>query len=671
MQVADDSGIDLWQWGMWMKEEVSKEAVAVAWIIRWLRDAAKSKHKEFMTFVVICLVAGAILAGDYGQGWDEWIDFRHGELSLAAYYDPQAYVPGLTTYYHAPFYFMIWTGLSKALHGLFPELMPAGARHLINYLTFIMAIICLYSLALRIFRNRIALAVSLAFALQPMLFGQAFINHKDIPFMAFFLLSVLLGVHATNFLAGDIKKGSHQAPNWRSQFSAMFGAWISAGRWARLGILGMVAVSILLTMDVAFQILVYPMTESLVRYAYQHPFSPVIGGLFRLVAEDYHKTPLGLYLEKLDQAYFWAKYLLPAGSWLLLGFRLTRFFRGALAPEILKLCAGLCYWLLAGAIVGLTTSIRIIGLFAGALVTIYAIAALKRRVIPCLMAYFVSCFSAIYMAWPALWGDPVRRFAERILGTIDYEAHLVLFEGRMIPSPSLPWQYVPKIYALKLTETALVLITLGVILCIAAWVRKASPHPLLLIGVVWFLIPAIGAALQMASFYGERQIFFTLPPLFLFLGVGLNALLDRIKTPWAQSAILVAILIPGTLGIVKLHPYEYVYYNSLAGGVRGAEGRYQLDYWCTSYREAMEYINDVAPMNANIKVWGPSDAAREFAREDLKVFPLDSFDADYILGCSRALRNPDFFSEGEVAYEVVIDGAVIAVVKTPPDMDDS
>jgi len=279
-----------------MKEEVSKEAVAVAWIIRWLRDAAKSKHKEFMTFVVICLVAGAILAGDYGQGWDEWIDFRHGELSLAAYYDPQAYVPGLTTYYHAPFYFMIWTGLSKALHGLFPELMPAGARHLINYLTFIMAIICLYSLALRIFRNRIALAVSLAFA---------------------------LGVHATNFLAGDIKKGSHQAPNWRSQFSAMFGAWISAGRWARLGILGMVAVSILLTMDVAFQILVYPMTESLVRYAYQHPFSPVIGGLFRLVAEDYHKTPLGLYLEKLDQAYFWAKYLLPAQAYAT-GFLLAR-----------------------------------------------------------------------------------------------------------------------------------------------------------------------------------------------------------------------------------------------------------------------------------------------------------------------------------------------------------
>ena len=38
--------------------------------------------------------------------------------------------------------------------------------------------------------------------------------------------------------------------------------------------------------------------------------------------------------------------------------------------------------------------------------------------------------------------------------------------------------------------------------------------------------------------------------------------------------------------MVYLHPYEYVYFNQLIGGTRGAEERFETDYWATSYREA-------------------------------------------------------------------------------------
>jgi hypothetical protein len=38
--------------------------------------------------------------------------------------------------------------------------------------------------------------------------------------------------------------------------------------------------------------------------------------------------------------------------------------------------------------------------------------------------------------------------------------------------------------------------------------------------------------------------------------------------------------------MVRLHPYQYVYFNHLAGGARGADGRYMLDYWGLALKQA-------------------------------------------------------------------------------------
>jgi len=42
--------------------------------------------------------------------------------------------------------------------------------------------------------------------------------------------------------------------------------------------------------------------------------------------------------------------------------------------------------------------------------------------------------------------------------------------------------------------------------------------------------------------------------------------------------------------IVKNHPYEYVYFNELAGGINKAYGNYEMDYYYHSTREAAEWV---------------------------------------------------------------------------------
>ncbi len=93
---------------------------------------------------------------------------------------------------------------------------------------------------------------------------------------------------------------------------------------------------------------------------------------------------------------------------------------------------------------------------------------------------------------------------------------------------------------------------------------------------------------------------------------------------WLRLALSAIVLLPGILGTVSLHPYEYIYYNSFVGGVRGANGVYELDRWCLSLREGMRSIDNIASPGASIIVASQTDPnqlsqVEDFARADLQL----------------------------------------------------
>jgi len=93
--------------------------------------------------------------------------------------------------------------------------------------------------------------------------------------------------------------------------------------------------------------------------------------------------------------------------------------------------------------------------------------------------------------------------------------------------------------------------------------------------VAWALPPlALLMALRSPLYDNFRQVLFTLPPLFLVAGLGVEALLRRLTRPLVRIGSAVLMLLPGLASILYLHPYEYVYYNSFIGGLRGAAGRF-------------------------------------------------------------------------------------------------
>lgn len=95
------------------------------------------------------------------------------------------------------------------------------------------------------------------------------------------------------------------------------------------------------------------------------------------------------------------------------------------------------------------------------------------------------------------------------------------------------------------------------------------------------------------AFCGLRHFLFVLPPIAILAGVGLDRVVAQLSAMRRQLGIAaLAIVVVGfgwnAVTLVRLHPYEYLVFNPLVGGLEGASRRYAMDYWFTIMPEAVD-----------------------------------------------------------------------------------
>src|SRR5699024_10841852 len=117
-------------------------------------------------------------------------------------------------------------------------------------------------------------------------------------------------------------------------------------------------------------------------------------------------------------------------------------------------------------ILGMTTSIRVLGPLAGMLVLGYAVWKLGRRLtgfLPAFVLYGVVAVLAMFATWPFLWEDPAQRFLDVFRLMSDNPTTLsVLFDGEVYRAGELPRRYMPFMLAATLTEPVWLLFVAGV-----------------------------------------------------------------------------------------------------------------------------------------------------------------------------------------------------------------
>jgi len=140
--------------------------------------------------------------------------------------------------------------------------------------------------------------------------------------------------------------------------------------------------------------------------------------------------------------------------------------------------------------------------------------------------------------------------------------------------------------------------------------------------------------------------------------------------------------------IIKNHPYEYVYFNILTGGIDKAYGNYEMDYYYHSTREASEWVINNATKSGmeigdkiRVASWHEG-SVQYFFRNDTTHFKVGfvrwyergNVDWDYaiftITGMMpEEIKNADFPPQNTV-YQVKVDDKPICLVLKRETKDD-
>jgi hypothetical protein len=292
-------------------------------------------------------------------------------------------------------------------------------------------------------------------------------------------------------------------------------------------------------------------------------------------------------------------------------------------------------------------------------------------------------YVVMILAWP--WAglaplNPVRGLLA--FSEFNYSIRTVLV-GRIYEMADVPRLYVPiyimiRVPLLMLFGAMLAMISAQLLDRTSSSNRQQHREITLLTLMVIFPL-ACQVIWHGPAFTGLRHFLFLIPVLAALAGIGLDKVVAALEARGRMVAsgglaIISAFLLWDAVTLVRLHPYEYLFYNPLVGGLEGASRRYDLDYWFASMPEAINhleaYLRRTAPGDPNwpTQVYSVAVCGERLPFEKAVTLPQlhwdfkpqwsqsEFFIAPTQLNCDRDL-------DGEIVGTVERLGVVIAYIK--------
>ena len=605
----------------------------------------RSPDLPFLLLWIAALIAGVLMSRDFGLSWDEPLYYKYGE-AVGYAYSPRAWLSGsfdLENAYgpsaedhkiYGAAYLLVARNVMHTLQAI-TGAETADAWHLVNFLAFMGGVAFFYALCKRWMSPVASLLATALLASQPLLWGHAFINPKDIPFLAVFVASVHLGFRMVDQVVarGQGPSEARTPDPLRDQLRR------------RQATVLVYAVTLLVALLVLAAHLgatsAHLAIRQLVTAAHSAPRDSTLGRLFGVLASRADAVPVEAYIQKSWLLFLRARSALTILTLILLMMsgailfpaatqRVFRVLDRILAPAPSRPTlrfSDLREWrllemaILPGMILGMLTSIRLVGFLAGALVILYYLAKAERRSLAPVIHYIAIAFLALIATWPYLWPSPVARFIEVARHMADNPKIVpVLYLGTVFMSNDLPRDYLPRLLGITLTEPTWILLALGVVAAGVRLSRRMLDWRDWTCILAWFFLPFVYVVVRRPPMYdGYRHFLFVLPPVFIVAGVGFDTIVSRLKRANLVVPLFIAVLVPGLAGIVGLHPYEYTYYNSFAGGTGGAFRTFETDYWLTCYRATMDQLAATTTGEASLYVRRQPSLARQYTLGGMRV----------------------------------------------------
>lgn len=251
---------------------------------------------------------------------------------------------------------------------------------------------------------------------------------------------------------------------------------------------------------------------------------------------------------------------------------------------------------LVGVAIGGTASIRQVGLL---LLPIYVLfrmyeeqflsskdkLRLMRKELPELIGIGILTCAVIVFSYPYLHADPFNRSIELLEINKSFPWNsTVMFFGQSLYPDQRPLLYIP-VWIIITTPTLFLALALYPL-------RKVLTHTGL-----YLLTLSIGMNILMyivlnpTVYDGMRHFLYLVPHIILFAAYGAYELMKNVRFKKLVTGLLIAQILLVGYNYITLHPYEYIYFNELIGGLPGAQNQFERDYWGASDKEAMMWLN--------------------------------------------------------------------------------
>lgn len=239
------------------------------------------------------------------------------------------------------------------------------------------------------------------------------------------------------------------------------------------------------------------------------------------------------------------------------------------------------YLILFSLFTGLSINARLLGLLLVILFLVNLVLKRKIDTVKYLPIYLFISFMSLYITWPFLYKDPLNRLIESFIVMRNYPMPInIMFNGNMVFSKDLPWEYIPVWIIVTIPFQYLIFLIIS-LRNFFKFQKKGTEYYLLWI---WILIPIISVIVLKSTLYnGWRQLYFIYPAMVFLFTFGFKELLISYRHRIKLISLL--IFTPSIIFIILNHPFQFAYFNFLAGN-----RSFEVDYWGLSYKQAYEFI---------------------------------------------------------------------------------
>jgi hypothetical protein len=277
-------------------------------------------------------------------------------------------------------------------------------------------------------------------------------------------------------------------------------------------------------------------------------------------------------------------------------------------------------WAKLAVVAGLAMSVRIAGLLilCYLIAAVFVFAALRGRsvhqadtgvrtfgrLMKSVGKTILGAWAVMLVFWPWAQIDPIRRpfIALGRMSRFTIHERTMPFAGEQMRTTEPRWDYMLHYFGLKLPLLVVLLALCG--LAMTLWSltparrRNWQLARVLAIGTLalatvfpWLYAVAAGSVV----YDGLRHFLFLVPIVVVIAALAAVELGRRLRVRHRAAPWVVALVLAAGAGrivptMIRLHPHEYIYFNEVIGGVAGAYGKYDTDYYGNSYKEGFETL---------------------------------------------------------------------------------